>query len=315
MRDLPSTAALRVFEAAARRLSFTEAAQDLNLTQGAISHQIRELEGRLGHKLFERRGRGLVLTEAGRTYLPFVRESLDRLVAGADALSMRRGGTVLTVSLSPNFAAKWLVPRLGTFLETHSDLDIRISASTHHIDFARDDFDMAIRHGDGIWPHLHVTRLCAEDLTPVCSPSVQRAGPPLRTPADLSGHVLIHGPDRAAWADWLQRVGAWDVDPRDGPTFDQTSLAIDAAVAGQGIALARTALAALDLRAGRLVRPLPEAVPAVFAYWIVCPRPAADRPKIARFRTWLLEQATADAAALDVYAEAQAAALAAPVGP
>ena len=289
---LPSTAALRAFEAAARHLGFTSAAVELGQTQGAVSHQIRELETRLGVKVFERKARGIALTEAGRVYLPYVRESLDRLKAGSDALRPQTADHVLTVSCSPNFATKWLVPRLGEFVTTHPDIDLRISAALQHITFDGDGIDMAVRHGDGDWPNLNVSRLCQEKLFPVCSPHLTPSAGRIKCVHDLAEYVLIHDRDRAGWANWFDAVGAavdaFDLDR--GPVFNQTSLAIDAAIAGQGIALARSALASLDLGAGRLIRPVPEEVPAEFAYWIVCPKSNASRPKIRRFREWLLSQ-------------------------
>ena len=291
-RVLPSTAALRAFEAAARHLSFTGAAVELRRTQGAVSHQIRELETRLGVTLFERQARGIALTESGRIYLPFVVEALDRLRAGDDALRPQTGDHVLTVSCSPNFASKWLVPRLGEFSAAHPDIDLRISATLHHVTFDGDGIDMAVRHGDGHWPNLNVTRLCQETLFPVCSPHLTPSIDQIEYVHDLAGHVLIHDRDRAGWASWLKAIGA-TVDEFDldrGPVFSQTSLAIDAAIAGQGIALARSALVSLDLGAYRLIRPVPEEVPAEFAYWIVCPIPNASRPKIRRFLQWLLSQ-------------------------
>ena len=293
----PSLAALRAFETAARTMSFTAAAQELNQTQGAISHQVNTLEARLGVKLFERHARGLKLTEAGGRYLPLVRDSLERLRAAEDFVRLERP-SVLTVTVSPNFASKWLVPRLGGFSVTHPNLDLRISASLQHVDFNREDIDLAVRHGTGDWPELHVTRLCAEELFPTCSPALLRSGPPVRSPADLSGHVLVHDRSRRQWRDWLAAFGIDCPDTERGPVFDQTALAIDAAAAGQGIALARTALASLDLIAGRLVRPLEEALPAEFAYWIVCRKSAADSPKISQFRSWLVEQVQDDKAAL-----------------
>jgi LysR family glycine cleavage system transcriptional activator len=201
------------------------------------------------------------------------------------------------VTVSPNFASKWLVPRLGGFSVTHPNLDLRISASLQHVDFSREDIDLAVRHGTGDWPELHVTRLCAEELFPACSPTLLRSGPPIRTPADLAGHVLVHDRSRRHWRDWLAAFGIDCPDTERGPVFDQTALAIDAAAAGQGIALARTALASLDLIAGRLVRPLEEAIPAEFAYWIVCRKSTADAPKINQFRSWLIEQVQDDKAA------------------
>jgi len=294
---LPSTTALRAFEVAARRLNFTQTGSELNLTQGAVSHQIRELETRLGVSLFERQGRGLVLSAAGQRYLPFAQDALDRLRAGGRALQPDQPDNALTVSLSPPFAAKWLVPRLGAFLATHPDLDLRISASMQHVTFTDDGIDMAIRHGNGDWPNLHVTRLWTEEIFPVCSPALLANGPPLRNISDLSKHVLIHDRSRADWGTWLDFLGAdtSGIDLDRGPGFNETSLVIDAAVAAQGVALSRSALAAGDLAAGRLVQPLKEAQPAPFAYWIVCPEADADRPNIVRFREWLLAEAATDA--------------------
>ena len=295
MKDLPSTGALRTFEAAARHLNFTRAAAELNLTQSAVSHQIRELETRLGSRLFDRVGRGLALSEAGRLYLPFARAALDQLQAGSEALRPAQRGVVLTVSVSPNFANKWLVPRLGAFTQAHPDIDLRISAVVQHVDFVGGGIDLAIRHGDGNWPELDVTRLCVEQIFPVASPALLASGPPLKRVEDLAGHVLLHDQSRDAWTEWLNRLGAdpESLDTARGPIFSQASLAIDAAVAAQGVALARSALVALDLAAGRLVRPLLESLPAAFAYWIVCPKAVAKRAKIVRFRNWLLAEAAA----------------------
>ncbi len=292
---LPSTTALRAFEASARLLNFTQAAAELHLTQGAVSHQIRELETLLATRLFERRARGLALTESGQRYLPFVREALERLRAGAALLQPRSGAQVLTVTLSPNFASKWLVPRLGDFLAAHPALDLRISASRRHVDFAADAIDLAVRHGTGDWPHLQVTRLCPEWVFPVCSPGYLSAHP-MTALADLARGGLLHDRERGHWQQWLAAFGSALPAPQ-GPVFSDTSLAIDAAVSGQGVALARSALAALDLAAGRLVRPVAEALPAPFAYWIVCPKSSAGRPAIRLFRDWLLQQAAADLAA------------------
>ena len=290
----PSTSALRAFAAAAQTGSFTRAAQDLGQTQGAVSHQIAQLEARLRVRLFRREPRGLSLTQAGQAYLPFVREALERLRAGEQALVATASDRVLTVTVSPNFASRWLVPRLGDFLDRHPDLDLRISASLQHVDLTADGIDLAIRHGDGDWPQLHVTRLSEELLFPVCSPAWLATAPTLRVAADLRRQVLIHDRDRDGWRRWLAAQGVAGVDLERGPVFNQTSLAIDAAVAGQGVALARSALAVLDLAAGRLVRPVPEASPAPFAYWILCPKPNAELSKLVRFRAWLLDQAERD---------------------
>jgi len=290
---LPSTQSLRIFETVARQLNFTRTAEELNLTQGAVSHQMRELESLLGAKLFERQARGLTLTNAGAAYLPFVREALERLRTGGAALSRESRENILTVTMSPNFANKWLVPRLGDFAETHPEIDLRISAARRHVDFAADGIDLGIRHGAGDWPHLHVSRLCPEWFYPVCSPAYAEAHS-LSAPVGLRGVRLLHDQNRARWREWLAAFGVEAAPSEQGPIFSDTSLAIDAAVAGQGVALARSALAALDIKAGRLIRPMAESVPAPFAYWIVCPRATAERPTIVALRNWLLTEAERD---------------------
>jgi len=294
-RRLPALNALKAFEAAARYESFTRAAEELCVTQGAVSHQVKALEAELGIKLFNRERQRLVITEAGRVYLSVVRDAFDRIAGGTERLLQRQSAGALTVSTSPNFAAKWLVHRLGRFAEAHPTIELRVSASLHHVDFAREDVDLAIRHGDGQAPGLHVARLCVEELFPVCSPKLLEARSPLRNPADLSRHTLLHVNDRQDWSKWLETVGVRNMGPSRGPVLNQASMAIDAAIDGQGVALARTALAAWDLIGGRLVRPFAMALPASFAYWIVCPKATAKLPKIAAFIEWLLAEAAEDA--------------------
>ncbi len=293
-RRLPSLNALKAFEAAARHESFTKAAAELCVTQGAVSHQVKGLEAALGLMLFRRERQRLAITEAGRAYLEIVRDAFDRLAAGTERLLERESLGVLTVTTSPNFAAKWLVHRLGAFAAAHPKIDLRVSASLHHVDFARDDIDLGVRHGDGNWSGLFVTRLCEEELFPVCSPQLLEVGGGLPSPADLKRLTILHLDDRRDWRKWLQAAGVPDLDIDRGPVFNQASLAIDAAVDGQGVALARTALAAHDLLTGRLVRPFKLALKVPYAYWIVCPKSTAALPKIATFRDWLLGEATAD---------------------
>jgi LysR family glycine cleavage system transcriptional activator len=217
----------------------------------------------------------------------------------------RQKGGVLAVSVSPNFAAKWLIHRLGRFAEAHPEIDLRVSAQPHHVDFAREDIDLAIRHGEGNEPGLHVTRLCAEEVFPVCSPKLLSGRNPLRKPSDLSRFTLIHVSDRQGWSNrqgwsqWLELAGVKAVDSSRGLVLDQASMAIDAAVDGQGVVLTRTALVARDLIGGRLIRPFDVAMPALFGYWIVCAKPAAKLPKIMAFSEWLLAEATEDARKLD----------------
>ena len=293
-RWLPPLNALKAFEAAARHESFTRAADELCVTQGAVSHQVKALEAELGLKLFNRQSQGLVITEAGRSYLATVRDALDRIADGTERLLRRQNTGVLTVSTSPNFAAKWLVHRLSRFAEAHPAIDLRVSASLHHIDFAREDIDLAIRHGDGSESGLYVAKLCAEELFPVCSPKLLDGRESLRSD-DLKKAVLLHVNDRQDWSRWLDSAGITDVDVSRGPVLNQASMAIDAAVDGQGIALARTALAAWDLIGRRLVRPFGQALPVSYAYWIVCPKATARLPKIVAFSNWLLAQAAEDA--------------------
>ena len=295
LRRLPSLNALKAFEAAARHESFTKAADELSVTQGAVSHQVKALEAELGLRLFNRERQRLVITDAGRGYLEVVRDAFDRLAVGTNRLLQLQRTGALTVTTSPNFASKWLVHRLGRFIEAHPDINLRLSASPHHIDFASEDIDIAVRHGEGQWPGLSVTRLCAEELFPVCSPKFLNGRNALRSPADLLRHTLLHVNDRRDWGKWLEAADTAITDIDHGPIFSQASMAIDAAVDGQGIALARTALAAWDLRAGRLVRPFGLGLKVPYAYWIVCPKSTADLPKISTFRDWLLAEAAQDA--------------------
>ncbi len=294
-RRLPPLNALKAFEAAARHESFTRAAEELCVTQGAVSHQVKALEAELGLKLFNRERQRLLITEAGRGYLAVVRDAFDRIADGTERLLQRQSGGALTVSTSPNFAAKWLVHRLGRFAEAHPEIDLRVSASLHHVDFAREDIDLAIRHGDGTASGLHVARLCTEELFPVCSPKLLDGRKPLRALSDLGRFPLLHVNDRQGWSQWLDFAGVTGVDRSRGPVLNQASMAIDAAVDGQGVVLARTALAAWDLIAGRLVRPFDIAMPVSYAYWIVCSKATAKLPKIVAFSDWLLAEAADDA--------------------
>jgi LysR family glycine cleavage system transcriptional activator len=291
--------ALRAFEAAARNESFTRAAEELNVTQGAVSHQVKGLEEELGLRLFTRQPRRLLITEAGRDYLAVVGDALDRIAVGTDRLLQRRNSRVLTVSTSPNFAAKWLVHRLGGFAEQFPEIDLRVSATLHHIDFATEDVDIAVRHGDGNWPELSVTRLYAEKLVPVCARSLVQGEHALREPADLVHHSLLHLDHRGDWSKWLDAAGVGNIDLSRGPVLNQASLIIDAAVDGQGVALARTGLAAADLIAGRLVRPFDLALSVSYAYWLVCPRATADLPKIVTFRDWITAEAAKEMVTLE----------------
>jgi LysR family glycine cleavage system transcriptional activator len=294
-RRLPPLNALRAFEAAARQLSFTRAAAELNVTQTAISHQILALEQRLGVRLFRRLPRGLLLTEEAQRYLPPIRDAFDQIALATERLAGAGAGATLTVSVLPSFAAKWLVPRLGRFRAAHPDLDLRISAASQLVDFARDDVDVGIRMGRGAYPGLRVERLFGETLVPVCSPLLQTAGAhPLRQPEDLRHHVLLHDDDYAGWELWLGLAGVTGIDARRGPLFTDSGMVVQAAAEGQGVALARRQLAAGDLAAGRLIQPFDVTIPHDLAYYLVCPEATASQPKIAAFRGWLLAEAASE---------------------
>jgi LysR family glycine cleavage system transcriptional activator len=294
LRRLPALNALKAFEAAARHESFTRAAEELCVTQGAVSHQVKALEAELGIKLFNRERQRLIITEAGRDYLTVLRDAFDRIAVGTERLVQRQTSGVLTVSTSPDFAAKWLVNRLGRFAEAHPGIDLRVSATLHHIDFAREDVDLAVRHGDGSWAGLDVARLSTEQLFAVCSPKLLRGRQRISKPADVLKFPLLHLDDRKDWARWLEAAGVANAELAHGPVLNRASMIIDAAVDGQGIALARTTLAAWDLINGRLVRPLAETLRLSKTYWIVCPKATAALPKIVTFRDWLLAEAAQD---------------------
>jgi len=291
---LPPLNALKAFEAAARHESFTRAAEELCVTQGAVSHQVKALEAELAVRLFSRERQRLIITEAGRDYLTVVRDALDRIAIGTERLLQRQNAGVLTVSTSPAFAAKWLVHRLGHFAEAHAEIDLRISATLHHVDFAREEVDLAVRHGDGNWPGLDTVRLSSEQLFAVCSPKLLSGRHRLSKPADILKFPLIHMDSRTDWNNWLQEAGLDEAGVTHGPVLNRASMVIDAAINGQGVALARTTLAAWDLINGRLMRPFPLSLPLSKTYWIICPKATASLPKIVTFREWLLMEASRD---------------------
>ena len=302
-RRLPQLNALKAFEAAARHESFTRAAEELCVTQGAVSHQVKALEADLGLKLFNRERQRLIITEAGRQYLAVARDALDRIAMGTERLVKRQSSGVLTVSTSPDFAAKWLVHRLGRLAEAHPGIDLRVSATLHHVDFAGEDVDIAVRHGDGDWPGLHVTRLCTEQLFAVCSPKL---GSDLKQPRDVLNFPLLHMDGGKAWSSWFDKAGIGGVDAIQGPTLNRASMLIDAAIDGHGIALARTTLAAWDLLNMRLVRPFAVELPLSKPYWIVCPKATASLPKLAAFRDWIMAEAAEDTRRLAALAGSEA---------
>jgi LysR family glycine cleavage system transcriptional activator len=288
--SLPSLNGLRAFEAAARHLSFTQAAAELHVTQTAISHQIRRLEAQLGLRLFTRGGRALSLTQEAQSYLPAVRAAFEDLRAATARLLRPNRDQLLTVSTMASLAAKWLLPRLGGFQEAHPGIEVRISTSAHLVDFRREEIDVAIRYGRGRWAGLHAQWLMAEDIFPVCSPALLKGKKALRRPADLAHHTLLHaGVSRDDWQLWLTAAGLPTslASSQPGLTFDLSLMALQAAIDGLGVALGRTPFVEADIAAGRLVVPFDVKLPAEAGFYVVALEETADLPKIAVFRDWL----------------------------
>jgi LysR family transcriptional regulator, glycine cleavage system transcriptional activator len=296
---LPSLNGLRAFEAAARFLSFTRGAAELNVTQTAISHQIRRLEDQLGIKLFLRQNRALALTREAEDYLPSVRSAFDDLRRATERLRRHGHDRRLTVSTTASLATKWLVSRVAAFQDSHPGLEVQITTSTHLVDFRREEVDIAVRYGLGHWPGLRAYWLMAERLFPVCAPGLLNGTEPLRQPADLAHHTLLHTMVfRDDWRLWLTAAGLpQSIAARRGLTFDQGFLAIQAAVEGLGVALGRLHLVEADITAGRLVAPFDTELPQDAGYYVVTPEATADAPKIALFRDWLIASAASGALA------------------
>jgi len=302
-RRLPPLNALRAFEAAARHLNFSRAADELSVTPGAVSQQIQNLEDYIGAALFKRTPKGLLLTDAAQIALPALREAFDRLAEAASMLTAAVDGRRLTVSVAPSFAAKWLVPRLGKFEAVHPQVDVWVSAGMELVDFGSGEIDVAIRYGGGRYPGLEVQKLMAETVLVVAAPELL-AQTPLDELTDLSKHILLHdgSPDAddscPDWTMWLAARGVKGVDGSRGPRFNQSSLVIEAAVGGRGIALAKRALAQADLDAGRLIAPFQIATAVDFAYYVVHPKAKGRLPQVKAFVAWLINQAHTHEAAL-----------------
>jgi LysR family glycine cleavage system transcriptional activator len=283
----------RSFEAVARHLSFSKAAEELRVTPGAISQQIRCLEELLGTRLFDRTRRSVALTDAASRMLADVQAGLELLSRAISDKTTPVGEHTLTISVAPSFASKWLLPRLTSFYESHPDIDLRVSATVGLADFKRDRVDLAIRLGHGNYPGLHAEPLFAESLTPLCSPHLIERKGRLRKPDDLRKHRLIHdtsipgGGDHAAWDQWLALAGAKHVSAHRGARFTLAELAMQAAIDGAGVVLGRLVLAERDLAAGRLVRPFKIVLPLDVRYFLVRSNGPAQRHEIKSFRDWL----------------------------
>jgi LysR family transcriptional regulator, glycine cleavage system transcriptional activator len=306
---LPPLNSLRVFEAAARHLSFKEAAAELHITQAAVSHQVKSLEEYLGVQLFRRSARGVQLTDAARACLPKLREGFDALAAAVETLRERGEEAELVITAPPVFTARWLMPRLADFSKREAKIELHVFASSKMVDAGAldsstlvGDLDLRtessavqIHLGAGNYPGHRADRLFGVSIAAVASPDLK---PELKAPEDLKNHTLLH--DEAmeivaggnAWGKWLQAAGAADrVDADRGPHFSSNILSLEAASQKLGVALALRPLVNADIASGRLVAPFDIEVKPGSAYYLVCPEVIADRPAVAAFRKWLLEQA------------------------
>jgi LysR family glycine cleavage system transcriptional activator len=296
MRSIPPLNALRAFEAAARTGSFKEAALELHVSQSAISHQIKHLEKVLGVKLFDRGTRAVVLTEAARTYLPFLQQAFDSISDGTRLLTRVTREDILTVRMYSTFAVRWLVSRLHRFQDRHPDLQVRLMTSQLDTAFPDQDIDLAVMIGQPKPGRVHHEYLFSPTMFPVCSPKLLTARKRLKRPNDLAGFTILQVyPSAGDWAAWLKATGAKGVDPDAGLRFDSYDHALRMAARGMGVALAMQPYASEDLAAGLLIAPLPRhTVPAPGNWYLVYMAEHKKLRKITAFQAWLLEEISAD---------------------
>ncbi|MBS3798934.1 MULTISPECIES: transcriptional regulator GcvA [unclassified Pseudoalteromonas] len=287
-RRLPPLNSLKAFEAAARHLSFTKAAEELYVTQAAVSHQIKTLEEHLGLKLFLRKNRSLLLTEEGQGYFLDIKEIFSQLDDATERLLARGAKGSLTVSLTPSFAIQWLVPRLSLFNEQHPDIDVRIKAQDQDENSLQDDVDVAIYYGRGHWSGVETHKLHTEYLVPLCSPMLLTGPKPLNEPQDLQNHTLLHDTTRRPWKVWMKTAGVRNVQVNQGPIFSHSSMAMQAAAHGQGVALGNLVLAKPEIDAGRLIVPFNHSLESKNAYYLVFRESQSELGKIVSFKEWML---------------------------
>ncbi len=303
----PGLRTLRALDAAAEHLNFSRAAETMGVTPAAISNQIKELEDQIGVQLFLRTSRTMRLTREGEILSAATHEAIEVLTRALHRIRKLENKAQLRVSSTPSIAAKWLVPRLDRFMAAFPGADVRVDVSSRLVDFDRDDVDVAIRFGNGRYPGLRAELLFQDTLSPVCSPKLISRDKPLRAPKDLLKHTLIHldweaqGQTWPNWRMWMLAAGIKDFDDRSGLHFGQTSLAIEAAINGQGVALGDSTLVADDIAAGRLVRPFDLALkaPSSFTYYLITRTDTSEAPMVNAFRDWCLTEAqqTAEATA------------------
>lgn len=282
---------LRAFDVAARHLNLSAAAEELNVTHAAVSRQVKQLEQRLGVQLFERLPRGLKLTAHGALLAEGTREAFDRLASAIEDVSLPAVRRKLTISTFASLSARWLMPRVGSFSALFTDVDLQVVTSTRLVDFAREDVDIGIRFGGGHYPGLHVVPLFKPQDIVVASPALLKRGAPLKTFGDLKHYTLLHDDSHRSWTRWLDAVGAKDVNPRRGIICGDRNSMLQAALEGQGIALASVVFAANDLAAGRLVRVFDVEVASPFAIWAVCLPRRLNDPVVSGALDWLVREA------------------------
>ncbi len=288
---LPPLAAMRAFEAAARLESFSRAADEIHLTHGAVSHQVRALEAFVGVPLFVRQGRGVVLTGDGRALAAEIRGALERIGAAAQAIRRRAASNRLTISVLPSFGSRWLMPRIARFMSAHPGWDVSIDSSASLADFARDDIDVAIRFGHAPWPHLHHEWLMDDDYIMVASPRYNGGRLPSR-PDQVKRHTLLRA-DPEPWKSWCEAAGIDLLMPTTGVAYQDMGVMLQSAIDGDGIMLSRRAIAAADIEKGALVQLFDIAIPAGLAYWIVWPDDAPPSDRVLAFRHWIVAEITA----------------------
>lgn len=291
MRRLPPLNAIKAFEATARHLSFTKAARELCVTQGAVSRHVAALEEQLGAKLFTRHHRTIELTSKGEIYFRALRDAFDRIQDATEHVAGTADTPTLRLKLPPTFAIRWIVPRLARLHAIDRNFDVQITTSHSPVDFDREEIDVAIHSGDAPEPGAISTRLFGEVLTPVCSPALLRNGRALKDPADLKHHTLLcslHRPND--WPMWIAAAGVSGVDGNSGLKFENSSLAYQAAIDQTGVAMAQTMLVAEDLASGRLVAPFDLQVPTSGAYFLVYPARSRNLEKVKRFEKWILDE-------------------------
>ena len=288
----PSLNGLKAFESAARHMSFTTAAEELNVTQTAVSHQIRRLEDELGVRLFLRLKDGLALTSEGQAYLPGISSAFHEIRRATERLLDGGNNSVLTISTLVSLASKWLLPRLASFQEAFPDIDVRVTASTELVDFRKGGIDAAIRYGFGDWKGLRADWLMSDEIFPVCSPTLLEGRNGLSSPADLANQTLLQvsGMTHDDWNLWLSAAGQPTRFAEDARlTFDLAMMAVQAAIDGLGVCIGRSSYVDDDLKAGRLVAPFNLRLKSDLGFYLVTPLESASSKKVQAFRTWLMD--------------------------